>query len=86
MLRIVRNAGATVEHDGGASDAWLKLPSDSLASHLEAMVEQHAAELDYRLKVQAHRFNNILEALSEARGHVAVNVDSDSTGSGDGDS
>ena len=30
MLKIARNAGATVERDGSAGEAWLRLPGDSL--------------------------------------------------------
>ena len=53
MLRIVRKAGASVERDGGESEARLSLPPESLASHVEALVEEGAAELDYGLKLQA---------------------------------
>lgn len=53
MLRIVRNAGATVHRDGSESEARLMLPPETLASHVEALVEEGAAELDYGLKVQA---------------------------------
>ena len=35
MLKLARDAGATVERDGSESEAWLKLPPDSLASHLD---------------------------------------------------
>lgn len=55
MLKIARNAGATLERDGSESEAWLKLPPDSFASHLDEILGEHAAELDYRLKLRAHR-------------------------------
>jgi RimJ/RimL family protein N-acetyltransferase len=55
MLRIVRRAGATIERDGGETQARLKLPPDTLQSHLDQWVEGGAAEIDYRLKVQALR-------------------------------
>ena len=35
MLKIARDAGATVERDGPEAEAWLTLPPDSLASHLD---------------------------------------------------
>ena len=60
MLRIVRNAGARIERDGPESQAWVKLAPESLASHVEALVEDRAADLDYRLKRQAHRVDELL--------------------------
>jgi len=55
MLKIARNAGATVERDGSESEAWLKLGPDSFASHLDEILGEHAAEIDYRMKLRAHR-------------------------------
>jgi hypothetical protein len=56
MLRIVRAAGAMVERDGGESLARLRLPADSLGSHIEELVGDQVAEIDYRLKREAVRF------------------------------
>jgi ribosomal protein S18 acetylase RimI-like enzyme len=56
MLRIVRSAGATIERDGGESLARLRLPADNLGSHIEELVGDQAAEIDYRLKRAAVRF------------------------------
>ena len=67
MLKIARSAGATVVRDGSESEAWLKLPPDSFASHVGEMIEQQAAELDYRLKVHARQVSEILGALSEVK-------------------
>jgi RimJ/RimL family protein N-acetyltransferase len=53
MLRIVRKAGATVERDGSESEARLVLPPETLGSHMEALMEEGAAELDYGIKLQA---------------------------------
>ena len=55
MLKIARNAGATVQRDGSESEAWLKLPPDSFASHLDEIVGHRAAELDYQLKLRTRR-------------------------------
>jgi len=55
MLRICRNAGARIERDGPESQAWVKLAPENLVSHVEALVEDTVADLDYRLKRQAHR-------------------------------
>lgn len=50
MLRIVRNAGACIERDGPESRAWVRLAPANLVSQVEALVEDTAADLDYRLK------------------------------------
>ena len=67
MLKIARNAGATVVREGSESDAWLKLPPDTFASHVGEIVEQQAAELDYRLKVHARQVGGLLDVLSEVK-------------------
>lgn len=67
MLKIARDAGATVERDGSESEAWLKLPPDTLASHVGEIVEKQAAELDYRLKVHARQVSEFLGVLSEVK-------------------
>lgn len=56
MLKIARNAGATVERDGGESEAHLVLPAPNLDSQMAEIVEQHFAEVDYSLKQQTQRF------------------------------
>jgi ribosomal protein S18 acetylase RimI-like enzyme len=68
MLRIARNAGAEVVREGSESEAWLKLPPETIGSRIDEVVGLHAAELDYQLKVQAHRVNSFLEAVSEIKG------------------
>ena len=55
MLKLARGAGATIERDGSESEAWLKLPPDSFASHVDQLVIDRIAELDYRMKEQARR-------------------------------
>src|SRR5436190_17473633 len=55
MLKLARNAGATIERDGSESEAWLKLPPDSIASHLDELLGERVAELDYRMKEHSHR-------------------------------
>jgi GNAT superfamily N-acetyltransferase len=67
MLKIARRAGATVERDGSESEAWLKLPPDSFASHVGEIVEQQAAEFDYHLKRRARQVGEILGVLSEVK-------------------
>ena len=71
MLKIARNAGATVERSGPESEAWLRLPPDTLASHVDELVEHQAAELDYRLKLHARQVSGLLDAISEVKSSVA---------------
>ena len=60
MLRIARDAGATVVRAGAEADAWLKLPPDTVASHIDEVVERQAAEIDYRLKRSARQVGDLL--------------------------
>jgi GNAT superfamily N-acetyltransferase len=53
MLKIARDLGAKVERHGAEAEAWLELPPDTIASRAGEVVEQHAAEIDYRLKLHA---------------------------------
>lgn len=71
MLKIARRAGATVQRDGSESQAWLKLPPDTLASQVEELVETHAAELNYQLKQQALRLGDLIEGMDELRAQIA---------------
>jgi GNAT superfamily N-acetyltransferase len=70
MLKIARKAGALVERDGPETEAWLKLPPDNFATRVGELMEQQAAEIDYRLKVQARRVNDILAAIAEVRTNI----------------
>lgn len=60
MLAIVRRSGATVRYEGSDATAALTLPDDSLSTHLEALAESKAADLDYRFKRQALRWRERL--------------------------
>ncbi len=77
MMRIVRAAGAAIERSGGEAMARVRVPADDLRSHLDELVEAGAAEVDYRLKVHAHRAADVLAVVDELRtkglapGHVA---------------
>lgn len=59
MLRIARNAGARIVRDGPESEAWVELAPENLASHVEELVEDRAAALDYGLKLQARRVDGL---------------------------
>jgi ribosomal protein S18 acetylase RimI-like enzyme len=67
MLKLARSAGATIEREGSESEAWLKLPPDSIVSHLDEVLGDRAAEFDYRLKEHSHR-----PELAQAAGEGAA--------------
>lgn len=71
MLKLARSAGATVERDGTESEAWLKLPPDSFASHLDEMLVEHASELDYRMKLRSRRAEPATESADASDRHEA---------------
>ena len=71
MLHIARRAGASVERDGSESEAFLKLPADTLASQVEQLVETHAAELNYGLKRHALRLRRLFDSLARLRRQIA---------------
>ena len=51
MIKIARNAGATLDRAGSETDAYLRLPPATLDSRVSEMVEEQLALTDYRLKV-----------------------------------
>jgi RimJ/RimL family protein N-acetyltransferase len=70
MLKIARNAGATVQRDGSESEAYLKIPPASLDTRMAEIVGQHFAEVDYQLKRQAKQFWDFLAQVQEVRSGV----------------
>jgi RimJ/RimL family protein N-acetyltransferase len=67
MLKIARNAGATMERAGSETDAHLRLPPATLDSRMSEMLEEQLAQTDYRLKVQAKSFWDFLAGVQEVR-------------------
>jgi len=67
MLRIARAAGATVHRAGPEAEAVLKLPPETLGTHLEALLEHQAAEFDYGWKRQARRVDELLALIGDGR-------------------
>lgn len=67
MLKIARNAGATLERAGSETDAHLRLPPATLDSRMSEMLEEQLAQTDYRLKVQAKSFWDFLAGVREVR-------------------
>ena len=74
MLKIARKAGALVVREGAESEARLRLPPETLVTRFGELMEHQAAEIDYRLKVQAHRINEILVAIAEVKTHINVSA------------
>ena len=70
MLRIARKAGARVERTGSETDAYLKLPHDTLASKVEQWLGGHAAEFDYHLKQQAHIVDSLIDAIGDVKASI----------------
>lgn len=67
MLKIARNAGATVERDGSESEAYLRLAPATLDSRMTEIVQEQFAMADYRIKVQAKQFWDVLADLQRLR-------------------
>lgn len=67
MLKIARNAGATVQRFGSESDAYLELPSPTLTSRMSEAMDGQIADTDYRLKVQARQFWGLLDRVRTLR-------------------
>jgi GNAT superfamily N-acetyltransferase len=63
MLGIARKAGAVMERHGSETEAYLRLPPASLNSRMTEIVEEHYAQLDYRLKAQSLQLHHLLGAI-----------------------
>lgn len=67
MLKIARNAGAKVERDGSESEAWLRLPPDTVSSHVGEAIERHMAELDFQFKRHIRMIGDIVDGVAEVK-------------------
>jgi len=77
MLKIARNAGATVERDGSESEAHLYLLPATLDTRLSELVDEQMAKTDYRIKVQIKQFRDVLaqvQALRRGRSDAQQNT------------
>lgn len=70
MLHIARKAGAIVHRMGSETDAYLALPPETLASHMEALVGEGAAALDYEFKRQAQFVGALRDAMAEVKSGI----------------
>ncbi|XVJ71058.1 MAG: GNAT family N-acetyltransferase [Rhizobacter sp.] len=59
MLKIARRAGAVVKRQANESEAWLAIPDDNLASHLEEALVDQAGELNYQFKAHAKSLEDV---------------------------
>jgi GNAT superfamily N-acetyltransferase len=67
MMNIARKSGAILQRDGAESDAYLRLLPADLDSRMTEMFEEHLAQTDYRMKVQAKQFWDFLRMMQEVR-------------------
>lgn len=70
MLKIARNAGATVVRSGSESEAHLQLPDATFDSRISEIALEHYAEVDFQLKTRAKQFWAVLATLQEIRSGV----------------
>ncbi|HYR25443.1 MAG TPA: GNAT family N-acetyltransferase [Aquabacterium sp.] len=63
MLRIAAKAGAVVEYEGSDAQAWLKLPPDTVGTHLDSSLQSLAAEVIYRVKYRLMHISDWLRML-----------------------
>jgi RimJ/RimL family protein N-acetyltransferase len=70
MLKIARNAGATVVRSGSESEAHLQLPDATLDSRMSEIALEHYAEVDFQLKTRAKQFWAFLATVQEIRSGV----------------
>jgi GNAT superfamily N-acetyltransferase len=64
MLAIVHRAGAQISFDGAQAVARLQLPADTLGTQLGALLDGHAAEFDYQVKLQVLRLDGLWPSWS----------------------
>ncbi|PXW96975.1 acetyltransferase (GNAT) family protein [Sphaerotilus hippei] len=64
MLRIARQAGASVQREGSESEAWLQLPPVTLRTRAEALLARHLAQLNYAYKLQTRQICRLVDRLS----------------------
>ena len=67
MIKIARNAGATIERDGSETEAYLRLPKRDIDSRVGEMLADQFAKANYHAKEDAQRFWSFLDDVSEIR-------------------
>ncbi len=59
MLAILQHAGATLSFEGAEATGRLPLVADTLGTQVGALLERHAAEFDYQLKLHVQRLDRL---------------------------
>lgn len=67
MIRIARQAGATIERDGPETEAYLRLPRRDLDSRLTELLSNQFAKANYSAKEEAKRFWSFMDSVAEIR-------------------
>jgi len=67
MIRIARQAGATLERDGGETEAYLRLPKRDFDSRLSELLSDQFAKANYSVKEEAKRFWSFVDDVNEIR-------------------
>lgn len=70
MLAIATAAGAVVERDGRESEAWLRLPPDTMGSQVEQVLERHLGEIDFHVKRQANALSHLVDSVAEIKSRL----------------
>lgn len=63
MLKIARNAGASIERDGAEAEAHLSLAPATLNTQWAELVEEHMAQTNYQFKVHARQLQDTFSRL-----------------------
>ena len=67
MIRIARQAGATLERDGSETEAYLRLPKRDFDSRLSELLSDQFAKANYSVKEEAKRFWSFVDDVNEIR-------------------
>jgi RimJ/RimL family protein N-acetyltransferase len=67
MIRIARNAGATIERDGSETEAYLRLPKRDLDSRVSEVLADQFAKANYTAKEDVQRFWSFMDSVDEIR-------------------
>jgi len=67
MLKIARNAGASVVRSGAEAEAYLELAEPTLDSRMSEIALEQFAEIDFHLKSRAKQFWTLLRGAQDVR-------------------
>jgi RimJ/RimL family protein N-acetyltransferase len=67
MIRIARNAGASIERDGSETEAYLRLPKRDLDSRVSEVLADQFAKANYHVKEDVQRFWSFMDNVGEIR-------------------